>query len=76
MTQCSCGSYAFNDDPKGALCDTCWRDKRIETLTTLLKQARFCLDAYYCRNSAGTSKLCGPDSELAERIEAALRGET
>lgn len=32
-TQCSnCGSYAINDDPKGLLCDCCWRDDKISQL--------------------------------------------
>lgn len=29
---CKCGSYAINDDPKGALCDKCFRDVKISAL--------------------------------------------
>lgn len=36
MNKCKCGSYSINDDPKGVLCDKCWRDARIEKLEQII----------------------------------------
>ena len=36
MTQCTCGSYAINDDPNRQQCDKCWRDATIHRLTAAL----------------------------------------
>lgn len=43
MRQCKCGSYAINDDPKRAACDSCWRDAKIAALESEVKRLRLWL---------------------------------
>lgn len=55
MRQCKCGSYAINDDPKRAACDSCWRDAKIAALESEVAALR----AVY---SIAIKALCDIDS--------------
>jgi hypothetical protein len=44
VSRCRCGSYAVNDDENRTLCDKCWRDKKIVSLTQQLSEAQAALD--------------------------------